>query len=64
MTSRVIKWGIMGPGSISRTFAKDLQQVEGAELIAVGSKSLERAEQFASEFQVPRAYGSYEEMLL
>ncbi len=63
MTERSIKWGIMGPGGISSQFAKDLQQVEGAELVAVGSKSLERAEAFAEKFNIPRAYGSYEEVV-
>lgn len=63
MAERNIKWGIMGPGWISSQFAKDLLQVEGAEMVAVGSKSLERAEKFAKEFNIPRAYGSYEEMV-
>lgn len=63
MEKRAVKWGIMGPGGISTTFAKDLAFAEGAELVAVGSRSLERAEAFAKEFQVKRAYGSYEEFV-
>ncbi|CAM3366319.1 Gfo/Idh/MocA family protein [Marinicrinis lubricantis] len=62
MVKENIRWGIMGPGYISSTFAKDLQQTEGAELVAVGSKSMERAEKFAEEFNIPKAYGDYEEM--
>lgn len=63
MAIRKIKWGILGPGGISSKFAKDLALAEGAELTAVGSRSLERAEQFAKAFNIPRAYGSYEELL-
>jgi dihydrodiol dehydrogenase / D-xylose 1-dehydrogenase (NADP) len=63
MEKRVIKWGIMGPGGISSKFAGDLAYAEGAEISAVGSRSLERAEQFAKKFHVRRAYGSYEELL-
>lgn len=57
-----VRWGILGPGRISRKFAAALLEAEGAKLIAVGSRSLERARQFASEFGAARAYGSYEEL--
>ena len=60
MAARTIKWGIMGPGGIARAFAADLKTVDGAELVAVASKSKERAESFASEFGAPQAYGDYE----
>lgn len=63
MAERTIKWGIMGPGGISRYFATDLAYAQGAELVAVGSRTLENAQKFASEFNVPRAYGSYDEMM-
>ncbi len=55
-----IRWGILGPGRISGKFAACLTEAEGAELAAVGSRSLERAEKFASEFGFARAHGSYE----
>jgi Predicted dehydrogenases and related proteins len=62
MAERTIKWGIMGPGGISRAFAEDLKRVAGAELAAIGSRSKERAEAFAAEFGAKRAYGSCEEL--
>ena len=58
-----IKWGIMGPGGIARTFARSLPGSQTGELFAVGSRALERAETFANEFNIPRRYGSYEELL-
>jgi predicted dehydrogenase len=61
MTS-VFGWGILGPGSIATRFATDLQKLAGAALVAVGSRSMERASAFAKKFGAPRAYGSYEEL--
>jgi predicted dehydrogenase len=58
-----IKWGIMGPGGIARTFARSLPGSKTGELYAVGSRALERAETFADEYDIPRRYGSYEELL-
>ena len=54
-----IKWGIMGPGRIAHKFAQSLKCSEAAEVIAVGSRSIERAAQFATEYGISRAYGSY-----
>jgi predicted dehydrogenase len=61
--SRPIRWGVLGPGQIARTFANDLALLTGeAELAAVGSRSFERAERFAQELGFARTYGSYEEL--
>lgn len=59
---QTIRWGILAPGSISRAFAEALKVSEGAELVAVGSRDLARAQKFASEFGATKAYGSYEEL--
>ncbi len=58
-----INWGILAPGRIAHKFAHDLKLVGGAKLIAVGSRSIERAREFANEYGAPHAYGSYEAML-
>ena len=62
MTVEVVKWGIFGPGNISKKFATDLKFAEGAELLAVGGRSADKAEAFAKDFNIPRAYGSIEEL--
>lgn len=62
MAVKTIKWGIAGPGGISRQFAKDLAHAEGAQLVAVAGRSLEKAESFAKEFNIERAYGSLEQL--
>lgn len=58
-----IRWGILGLGRIAGKFALGLQSVPDAKLVAVGSRTAEKATAFAAEFNVPRAYGSYEAML-
>ena len=57
-----LKWGILGPGNIAGDFAKALNRVNG-EVYAVASRNKERAEKFASENNVKKAYGSYDEMI-
>lgn len=37
---KTIKWGILGPGAISRKFVQDLKLLPDAEVIAVGSRSI------------------------
>ena len=55
-----IKWGIIGLGSIASKFATDLLTIEDAELYAVGSRSQEKADEFAQKFGATKAYNSYE----
>lgn len=56
------KWGILAPGKIAGKFAEDLLKLPGHRIDAVGSRSLDRAALFAQRFDVPRIYGSYEEL--
>ncbi len=57
-----VKWGIVGTGNISTQFAQGLQQVEHAKITAVASRSIDSANAFAQKFNIPKYYGSYEEM--
>ena len=56
-------WGIIGAGRIARKFSDDLKLLSNANLYAVASMSLERAENFKNEFGYEKAYGSYEELV-
>lgn len=55
-----LRWGILGPGRIAHKFAEGLKSAAGAELVAVGSRSQDRADAFADEFDVPRRHDSYQ----
>lgn len=58
-----IRWGIIGAGWIADVMASDFQYVPGAELVAIASRDLERAQILASKHGVPRAYGNYADLL-
>lgn len=56
------RWGILGTGGIAKAFADDLANLSGHVVGAVGSRSLDKANKFAS-FYGARAFGSYEELV-
>ncbi len=58
-----IRWGILGTGNIAHSFATGLPVVTDAELVAVGSRSQKTADAFGDEFNVPRRYATYEELV-
>ncbi len=62
LTDRPIRWGIIGTGNIAHHFANGLKVVPDADLTAVGSRTIEKANTFGDEFDVPRRYGSYAEL--
>lgn len=62
MTNTQLRWGILGPGRIAHSFAKSLKFLKDARLTAVGSRSLERAREFAGQYGIPHAWGSYAEL--
>jgi predicted dehydrogenase len=55
----MIRWGVVGPGAIAVGFADAMQLVEGGEIVAVASRSAERAEAFGDRFGIPTRYGDY-----
>lgn len=59
----MIRWGIIGAGWISEKFASDFKAVKGGTLVAVAARDIEAARQFATKHQIPKAYGSYKEMV-
>lgn len=60
MGNRSIKWGIVGLGNIASQFASDLVLIENAELTAVASRDLTKAEEFGGKFNALRMYNSYD----
>lgn len=58
-----LNWGILAPGGIARTFHDSVRANTRGRFVAVGSRSLERAQAFAAEREIPKAYGSYEELV-
>jgi len=59
-----VKWGVLGCADFARRRAiPAMLQAKSVELAGVASRSWEKAEEFRAEFSLPRAYGSYEQML-
>lgn len=57
-----LRWGILGPGGIARAFTSDLRTA-GLDVAAVGSRRQQTADAFAADFGIPRAHGSYEDLV-
>jgi predicted dehydrogenase len=57
-----LRWGMMGPGGITLTIVHDFGLV-GISFDAVGSRSADRAKAYAETHSIPKAYGSYEELV-
>ena len=57
------KVGIMGTGKIASIMAETLKGMKGVTCYAVGSRTAENANRFASYYGVKKAYGSYEELV-
>lgn len=63
MTKKV-KWGILSTAPIAqRRVLPAMSNCAYVEVAAIASRSLERAKAAAATFSIPKAYGSYEELL-
>lgn len=61
--SKKTRFGIIGAGRIAQKFATGISHVEEAELIAVASRSIDKANEFGDMFDIKSRYGSYEELV-
>ena len=60
--SKKIKLGIIGSGVIVRNFIAAAQKVEGLELFAFYSRTLEKAQEFQSDYGFSHIYTDLDEM--
>ena len=61
--STKFRWGILGAGGIAKKFSSGVQALADHELIAVGSRTQEKADQFADQFNIPHRHASYEALV-
>jgi D-xylose 1-dehydrogenase (NADP+, D-xylono-1,5-lactone-forming) len=61
--SSIVKWGIVSTADINRKVIPGAHASEKVELVAVASRDQARADAYAREWEIPRAYGSYEALL-
>jgi D-xylose 1-dehydrogenase (NADP+, D-xylono-1,5-lactone-forming) len=57
------KWGLLSTARICGAIVGAMPQSERGEVAAVASRDLERAQAYARQHNIPRAYGSYDELL-
>ena len=64
---RKVRWGIMGTGAIAADFTRVLSQQTDAEVAALGSRSAERAAEFARELGIDAGvttlHSSYDDLV-
>ena len=59
----MIRFGLLSTSSIAPRFVAGVRAAEAGEVLALSSRSLEKAEEKAKLWGIPRAYGSHEDLL-
>ncbi|HUE05774.1 MAG TPA: Gfo/Idh/MocA family oxidoreductase [Bryobacteraceae bacterium] len=61
---RKVRWGVLGAARIAlKKVIPAMQRGEFCQIVAIASRELPKARQAAEELGIPKAYGSYEELL-
>lgn len=60
---KTLKVGIIGAGWIAHKMAQALTPLQDAKVYAIASRSLDKAQAFADEYGIEKAYGSYEALV-
>ncbi len=63
MTDTPLRWGLLSTAHINQSLIPPLKESKRNQLAAVASRNLQKAETYAAEWKIPKAYGTYEELL-
>ena len=64
MMSKKVRWGVVGTAKIAvEKVIPATQLAPSCEVVAIASRSQERADAVASALNIPKAYGAYEHLL-
>ena len=63
MSTKILNWGLLSTARINRAVIPPLRESKRNQLLAVASRSQELVDAYASEWEIPRAYSSYEDLL-
>jgi predicted dehydrogenase len=55
-----LRWGIASTGKIAASMCEALRTLPDTDIVAVGSRTQEAADDFARRFGIPRAHGTYD----
>jgi D-xylose 1-dehydrogenase (NADP+, D-xylono-1,5-lactone-forming) len=59
----ILRWGFLSTANINNKLIRPIQASKNHKLVAVASRSQEKADTYAAEKRIPRAHGSYEALL-
>lgn len=59
----VLRWGVLAPGGIAESWVGTVHANTDQRVVAVASRSLERAQAFATKHSIDRAYGDYAQLV-
>lgn len=60
---KILKWGLLSTARINRALIPGIRASKRSQLVAIGSRELKKAQEFAQEWNIPRTHGSYEDLL-
>lgn len=60
---RPLRYGILSTSSIAPRFVAGVRQANAGQILALSSRSLQKAEEKARLWEIPKAYGSHAELL-
>ena len=63
MAKQILSWGLLSTAKINRALIKPLRASMCNHLVAVASRTEEKAKNYAEKWGIQRAYGSYEALL-
>lgn len=58
-----LRWGVLAPGRIAAAFVDAVSRYTRQQVVAAGSRSIDRARAFAAAHGIDRAVGSYDELV-
>ncbi len=63
-TNQRVRWGVLGVANIAvQKVIPGMQRAGNLEVVAIASRTLDKAQQAAAKLGIPRAHGSYEALL-
>lgn len=60
---KTVRWGLLSTANINRKLIPPIRASQRGELVAVASRDLAKARAYATQWDIPIAFGSYQEML-
>jgi predicted dehydrogenase len=62
-SQKPLRWGLISTANINRRVIPAIHEARRGELAAIASRTREKAEAYAKKWEIPLAFGSYQEML-